>query len=97
MTFTKSFEDLQGWIDNVNKVKDNTVGFPFIILANKVDLEEERKISHEEGKAFADKLNIPYFETSAKTGEGLQEAFQFLFEKVYMTIKGKANGNIAIS
>ena len=95
-TFTKSFEDLQGWIDNVNKVKDNTVGFPFIILANKVDLAEERKISHEEGKAFADKLNIPYFETSAKTGEGLQEAFQFLFEKVYMTTKGKANGNIAI-
>ena len=93
MTFTKSFEDLQGWIDNVNKVKDNTVGFPFIILANKVDLAEERKISHEEGKAFADKLNIPYFETSAKTGKGLQEAF----EKVYMTIKGKANGNIAIS
>ena len=68
MTFTKSFEDLQGWIDNVNKVKDNTVGFPFIILANKVDLAEERKISHEEGN-----------------------------EKVYMTTKGKANGNIAIS
>ena len=43
VTFTKSFEDLQGWIDNVNKVKDNTVGFPFIILANKVDLAEERK------------------------------------------------------
>ena len=81
VTFTKSFEDLQGWIDNVNKVKDNTVGFPFIILANKVDLAEERKISHEEGKAFADKLNIPYFETSAKTGEGLQEAFQFLFKR----------------
>ena len=97
MTFTKSFEDLQGWIDNVNKVKDNTVGFPFIILANKVDLEEERKISHEEGKAFADKLKIPYFETSAKTGQGLQEAFQCLFESVYKTTKGKPSGNIAIS
>ena len=98
MTFEKSFQDLKEWIDSVNKVKDNnTTGFPFIILANKVDLEEERKISHEEGKAFADKLKIPYFETSAKTGQGLQEAFQCLFESVYKTTKGKPSGNIAIS
>lgn len=95
VTNEETFKDLLGWIESVKEVKDLT-SFPFIIMANKVDLEDKRIISHEQGKTFADNLKIPYFETSAKTGQGLKEAFQCLFEKVYKSTKLKQSGNISI-
>lgn len=96
VTKQETFNDLQGWIDSVKGTKDLKT-FPFIIMANKIDLADKRVITHQQGKSFADNLSIPYFKTSAKTGEGLQEAFQCLFERVYKTTKGKSSGNIVIS
>ncbi|KAJ5075877.1 ras-related protein rab-5b-related [Anaeramoeba ignava] len=45
------------------------------IIGNKNDLISERKIQFEEAKNLADEINCPYFETSAKTGENIKEAF----------------------
>ena len=39
-----------------------------ILIANKSDLNKERQVGVEEGKAFADKNNLLYYEASAKTG-----------------------------
>ena len=40
-----------------------------MIVGNKCDLEDERKVSIEEGKEFKEKNNLNYFmEASAKTG-----------------------------
>lgn len=40
--------------------------YPILLVANKVDLVHLRKISEKEGRAMADRLNLPYMETSAK-------------------------------
>lgn len=40
--------------------------YPILLVANKVDLVHLRKISETEGRAMADRLNLPYMETSAK-------------------------------
>lgn len=40
--------------------------YPILLVANKVDLVHLRKISESEGRAMADRLNLPYMETSAK-------------------------------
>ncbi|ODN03342.1 Ras-related protein Rab-9A [Orchesella cincta] len=50
--------------------------FPFVVLGNKVDLDEsQRKVSFEEAKSWCDSNKMPYFETSAKEGTNVEEAF----------------------
>ena len=45
-------------------------------------MEEERKVSKEEGKNLADELGFPFVETSAKTGINVNETFEDLVERV---------------
>ncbi|PPE02698.1 hypothetical protein GOBAR_DD00257 [Gossypium barbadense] len=53
--------------------------FPFVVLGNKVDVDggNSRVVSEKKARAWcASKGNIPYFETSAKEGVNVEEAFQ---------------------
>lgn len=55
---------------------DKSEDFPFIVLGNKVDIEEsQRKVSFQEAKSWCDAHKLPYFETSAKDGTSVEEAF----------------------
>ena len=45
------------------------------LIGNKTDLEEQRGVSYEEGKNFAEENNLLFFETSAKDGNNIQEIF----------------------
>ena len=58
----------------MDSIHETTGNASVILLANKIDLQD-RKISKEEGEALAKEFNCPYFETSAKTGENIDEAF----------------------
>ncbi len=47
-----------------------------ILLGNKVDLKEERKVDNSQAEEMKNKINASkYYETSAKTGENIEEAF----------------------
>ena len=50
---------------------------PIIILGNKIDLEG-REVNTEDAEKFAKENNYKYFETSAKTGEGIDNAIREL-------------------
>ena len=95
VTSQKTFDDLQGWIESIEKAKDLKT-FPFIIMANKIDLKDKRVITQEQGKAFAASKNMPYFETSAKTGQGLNEALDYLITAATKSVMGLPNDNIII-
>lgn len=41
-----------------------------IVVGNKVDEEDKRKVTEAEGRAFAARYGLPHVETSAATGEG---------------------------
>jgi GTPase SAR1 family protein len=59
-----------------------------MLIGNKIDLIDERKVSKEEGEALAEKLSIPYFETSAKEKDIVDEAFKMLaFSLVQAQVK----------
>lgn len=48
---------------------------PFILIGNKVDLEEKRQVTAEEGETRAKDWNVPYVETSAKTKVNVEKVF----------------------
>jgi len=53
-----------------------------IICANKCDLGNERKIFTEDIKKLESEFNIKAFETSAKTGQNVKDAFEYLIRKI---------------
>ena len=59
-----SFQSMRTWYQSI---KDTCVTMPkILVFANKIDLEE-RVVSKEDGAKFAQEINSPYFEISAKT------------------------------
>ncbi len=54
-----------------------------ILVGNKSDREDERAVSQEDGRLFARTHNIPFFETSARTGDQVRQAFAQLLGILY--------------
>jgi len=55
---------------------------PMIVVGNKRDLEDERIALPENPEDFAASIDVPYIETSAKTGFNVKEAFQLMLRQV---------------
>ena len=53
-----------------------------ILIGNKCDLEDKRKVTFQEGKDFADSNGMKFLETSAKTATKVEEAFQQLTNEI---------------
>ena len=73
----KGFLDVKDWIEKIIENTDND-NIVMILCGNKIDKEKERKISIEESIKFSKEKNIPYFEISAKTNEGIKEMFDYV-------------------
>lgn len=76
-TRKSTYMELPKWIQET----ENALGerIPIILLANKVDLEDERVITAEMAREFVLEHNLAgYLETSALTGQNVEEAFYLL-------------------
>ena len=76
----KSFENIEIWLNEVEEKKRYNSNVPLVLIGNKIDLENERVVSKEEGEKLAEKYNIEFFECSAKKGINVNEAFQYLID-----------------
>ena len=45
-----------------------------VLVGNKSDLHDQRQVTYDTAKTYADSIGIPYIETSAKTGENVEMA-----------------------
>ena len=88
ITNRSSFENLQDWLKDIISQSPKTV--LIILLGNKIDLKEKREVEYEEGEQFAQKNGLIFMETSAKTGEGVEE----IFKKSVQEIKTKISENV---
>ena len=77
----ESYDSMMKWYQELKNICGD---IPGVLLANKVDLNDQRKVTTDKGSALADKLGgAPYFETSAKTGAQVHDAFQKIAQLVY--------------
>lgn len=79
ITNRKSFEDVPLWLGEIDK---NCGEIPVFLVGNKKDLELKRSISFDEGKELATTYDIPFIETSAKTGENVVKTFSDLVKRI---------------
>lgn len=80
ITDPATFGHVEYWLQQLEQHGDAAV--QRILVGNKSDLEELRKVSRAEGEALAKKFNMDFFETSAKTGQEVDEAFLCITDKV---------------
>jgi GTPase SAR1 family protein len=53
-----------------------------MLVGNKIDREDSREVTRDEGARFARKYSMLFIEASARTREGVQIAFEELVQKV---------------
>ncbi|XP_050308928.1 ras-related protein Rab-7a [Anthonomus grandis grandis] len=77
VTAPNTFKSLDSWRDEflIQASPREPDNFPFVLLANKVDLEPKAISPKRAAQWCQSKNNIPYFETSAKEGLNVEQAF----------------------
>ena len=79
-----SFLAIDQWINKINELVDISRK-PIIIVGNKSDIDSSlREVQYEEGKKYADNKGYKFYETSAKTGSGIKEAFLGIFNQLFI-------------
>jgi small GTP-binding protein len=83
VTNSESFDNLKFWINSIkSNLGEKNIFIPIIIIGNKIDMEGMRDITKEDASKFAKENNYKYFETSAKTGQGVDEAIRDLVNQI---------------
>eukprot|EP01095_Lingulamoeba_sp_RSL-Kostka_P005182 TRINITY_DN1651_c0_g1_i1.p1 TRINITY_DN1651_c0_g1~~TRINITY_DN1651_c0_g1_i1.p1 ORF type:complete len:192 (+),score=48.87 TRINITY_DN1651_c0_g1_i1:126-701(+) len=91
LTAKSTFLQLFDLIEQAKRVKDSD-NIPMVIVGNKSDLVHERAITSSQAEALAHKVGAVYFETSAKTCEGINEIFTSVTGQI-VEERNKSNSN----
>jgi small GTP-binding protein len=80
VSFRQSFSDVTSWISELRQ----NVGpdILLVIVANKIEDRAADSVSTAEARAFATKHSALYYETSAKTGQGVADMFVSVAEQL---------------
>ncbi|NVM18862.1 MAG: GTP-binding protein [Candidatus Lokiarchaeota archaeon] len=80
-----SFEHISNWVKDIYSYCGE---IPVIIFANKVDLVDEQKLDISKISELVKNNDfLGYFITSAKTGQGVIEAFNTIIDNLYLQYK----------
>ena len=86
ITDMESFQNLNTWLIEIEKNASKNVYK--ILVGNKCDMENERKVTVEQGKDFATQYGMKFFETSAKESTNVSDAFVAMTREI---IKSQGN------
>jgi len=83
----ESFKHIENWHNELKKYCGN---IPVVLFANKVDLVEENDLDISKIQSIVNKQNLlSYYLTSAKTGQGVIDAFNAIINELYYKSKNQ--------
>ena len=89
-----SFDNVKYWLQETKEILDNPCA---VLFGNKNDQPKDQwKVTIEEAQEFAQKNNMKFFETSAKTKDGLDKGFSYIVNQTYDKM-GKMKDNNVIN
>ncbi|KAL4312485.1 hypothetical protein GQ457_01G041920 [Hibiscus cannabinus] len=88
VTRSVTFENVRRWLKELRDHADANI--VIMLVGNKSDLRHLRAVSIEDGKAFAEKENIYFMETSALESVNVEIAFTEVLTHIYHVVKKKA-------
>jgi len=81
----ESLKHVPKWHSEITKFCGD---IPVVLFGNKVDLVDEKELTDEKISKLREKKDfLGYYRTSAKTGQGVHEAFQAIIKELYSKYK----------
>ena len=82
----RSFGNVKNWVNQIEQNAKSSICK--VLVGNKCD-KAERVITEEQGRKLAEEYNMKFYETSAKTGQNVEEAFTYLTREILKIYKNK--------
>jgi len=83
-----TFENVERWLKELRDHTDNNI--VIMLVGNKADLRHLRAVSVEDAKAFAERENTFFMETSALEALNVENAFTEVLSQIYHVVSRKA-------
>jgi len=83
VTSQESFDHVEEWLSEVDRYANENTSK--LLIGNKADLIDEKQVQEEVAQRFADKLGIPFLETSAKAATNVEAAFLTMAKELIKT------------
>ena len=94
VTSKKTFDNIDMWIEQIDEQCNNPC---LVLFGNKIDLDQSlREVTNEDIKTYCERRNLVYFETSAKTKQGIMEGFEHIVNEAVNKAQQYISNNIVI-
>jgi len=91
ITSRDTYNQLQHWLTDARTLANDAVAI--VVVGNKADLKDQREVTHVEACRFAQENDLIFLETSALSGEGIDESFMQCARKI---LAGIESGNVKV-
>ena len=95
ITDAASFNRVKSWVRELQSQADKDISI--VLAGNKCDRESERQINNQEALDYANSIGAGHFNTSAKSGKGVQELYAEIAKRVYATHLKNTKANPQVS
>jgi len=89
VTDIESFNNVKQWLNEIDRYACENVNK--LLVGNKCDLVHKKAVDYETAKEFADKLSIPFLETSAKAATNVEKAFLTMAAEIKKSLQTQPN------